>query len=374
MRHLTRARWLSASVVRPGPRVALAACQPQVPPVVIVHQWVAHESVDRYEAGRFLKSLILTETPVPIAMTRSQALGVRLRGTVLLVHGFAQNQFAWHLRTRSPANYLAQQGWDVFVADLRGQGRTRDFAGSHGHVHASQYVAEDVPAAVAQAVTLTGRRVFLVGHSLGGLVCYAAAPRLQNAIAGVVSLGSPYYLGLGQPYLRRLADALLWLDRNVGLGGRRLALFALAELVVMGRVLFDSGLVPMPFRGYRRGAIEKDVLSQHMARAMDEANLQVLKSLFRAGVRQRKLATIGGLDEYARAFEQADVPLLVIAGRYDDLAPPASVWPAYQRSRAADKAYRLVPHGHLDMLIGKQAPQTTWPLLASWLQRRAGSG
>ena len=64
-------------------------------------------------------------------------------------------------------------------------------------------------------------------------------------------------------------------------------------------------------------------------------------------------------------------PLLVIAGANDDLAPPASVRPAFVRSYAADKTYRALPLGHIDLLVGRAAPRLTWALVTDWLRARA---
>ena len=80
-------------------------------------------------------------------------------------------------------------------------------------------------------------------------------------------------------------------------------------------------------------------------------------------------STDGTLD-YSSAFEILDTPLLVVAGTEDGLAPPASVRPAYDRSGASDKAYRAFPFGHIDLVVGKEATRTVWPLIRNWLSRR----
>ena len=46
---------------------------------------------------------------------------------VLLVHGFAQNRYSWHLSSRSLVNYLADAGIDVYNLELTGHGRSREF-------------------------------------------------------------------------------------------------------------------------------------------------------------------------------------------------------------------------------------------------------
>jgi hypothetical protein len=61
----------------------------------------------------------------------------------------------------------------------------------------------------------------------------------------------------------------------------------------------------------------------------------------------------------------------VIAGTKDDLAPAAGVRPGFERSRARDKTYRAMPFGHIDLLVGRDAPLMTWQALGSWLATRA---
>ena len=55
----------------------------------------------------------------------------------------------------------------------------------------------------------------------------------------------------------------------------------------------------------------------------------------------------------------------------DDLAPPASVRPGFERSGSRDKTYQALPLGHIDLLVGSDAPLMTWPLVMKWLAKRA---
>ena len=137
--------------------------------------------------------------------------------------------------------------------------------------------------------------------------------------------------------------------------------------------MVESPLYPLPFRGFHRGAIEPEVLEQHMALAMDKGSIATMRAMFSWAeeVRDRKDGD-DGLFGYAQALRGARHSAAGRAGRYDDLAPPKSVKPAYELSRSSDKTYRELPFGHVDMLIGREAPLTTWPLLESWL-RQAGA-
>jgi poly(3-hydroxyalkanoate) synthetase len=75
--------------------------------------------------------------------------------------------------------------------------------------------------------------------------------------------------------------------------------------------------------------------------------------------------------DFVERFESTDLPLLVLAGANDDLAPPASVRPGFLRSMARDKTYRVLPLGHIDLLVGRDAPLMTWSVVANWLTKRA---
>lgn len=343
--------------------------------MTILHSRLVEQTVDRDERGRFVKELVLTRVshrndPVPLAMVRKRsAANTGTIAPIILIHGYGQNRYAWHLPGRSFSNYLARAGFDVFNLELRGHGRSRHL-GAKRPAHVTDFVREDVPAAVEEVLRLSGHdRVFLVGHSLGGLVSYAASTLLPSEIGGIVSLGSPYHFTRGSWTLRLLGDAMLAVDRRVPLGHGAFGLKPVGEALRVARVLLES--FPLPIRGFAPGSMERQILAQHMSLAMDQGSVTVLRNMFLAAAEARRTGHLeGGLSGYARAFEALDVPLLVIAGDLDDLAPPASVHPAYERSRSHDKTYRTFPRGHIDLLVGRDAPVTVWPAVEAWFHKR----
>lgn len=347
---------------------------------MILHQKVVEQSIDRTDTGRFVKELVVTDGPVPLAMVRKRLATRRgdpggTRATVVLIHGYGQNRYAWHLPMRSVTNFLASRGYDVFNLELRGHGRSAHL-GAKSPYSPAEYVREDVPSALEKVQSLTGgREVFLVGHSLGGLVSYAVAPRARGAVAGVASIGSPYHFCNGARGLARIGALLLFLDARLSLLEHEPAmeLHLVGEAVRNLRLLVESPIYPLPFRGYLPENIERDVLSAHMALAMDIGSIRVMRLMFRwAAERGGRTDIPGGLDGFGEAFEaMTDLPLLVVSGSKDDLAPPEGVRTAFDRSAALDKTYRALPAGHIDLLVGRNAPQTTWPILDAWLRRRS---
>jgi polyhydroxyalkanoate synthase len=337
---------------------------------VNLHGRLVTQVVDRDHTATFRKEIVVMSGQVPLAMVRKRAVGTHFanetKAPVLLVHGFGQNRYAWHLPARSFANHLACAGFDVFNLDLRGHGRSRRL-GSRPCRSVQDYVREDLPRAVEAVQRLSeGRPVWVVGHSLGGLVAYASAPILDGAVGGIVSIGSPYHFTRGSPML----GALALLFRAISPAPLPNAPLPLAPLGLTMRTLrrfAESPFYPLPVRGWHAGSCEPHVLEQHLRLAFDRAAVAEMRDLFEWAAQRR----FGGRKlDYVERFERMDAPLLVIAGNNDDLAPPASVRPAFTRSASKDKTYRSLPLGHIDLLVGRDAPRTTWSLVTGWLDKR----
>jgi polyhydroxyalkanoate synthase subunit PhaC len=344
---------------------------------MIVQQDRVEQAINRELRGRFVKEVCVarvrgSEGDIPLSMVRKRLEGRDgTRASVLLVHGYGQNRYAWHLPSRSLANYFAASNLDVYNLDLRGHGRSRRL-GARVPRDVSEFVREDIPAAVEEIQRLSGPRpVFLLGHSLGGLVSYAAAPGLGDAVAGVISLGSPYHFTRGSWALSLMGHLLLAVDRRVSFGHGSLMLKSCGDALRRLRIFMDSPL-PLPIRGFLPGSMEREVLGEHLSLAMDCGSVTVLRNMFLAAAEARQGGHgLGGLSGFAEPFEAMDRPLLVIAGAADDLAPPASVEPGYARSRSRDKTYRVFTQGHIDLLMGRGSTETIWPLIDQWIDQRA---
>lgn len=110
------------------------------------------------------------------------------RGVIVVVHGLGEHSG----RYRHTAAYFASQGWAVIRGDLRGHGRSPDAPGG-GRVFVRRFsdYFHDVDALVAVArqkhPTLP---LFVLGHSMGGLVTIGYVLRDPEGLAGAV-ISSP---------------------------------------------------------------------------------------------------------------------------------------------------------------------------------------
>jgi pimeloyl-ACP methyl ester carboxylesterase len=356
---------------------------------MILNSQIVEQPVDIADRDFFVKELVVARREVPIAMVRKRLARVAdpsrvseldpeqaalpTRATVLLIHGFGQNRYAFHLPSRSMVNHLARAGFDVFNIDLRGRGRSEHLGATRPNA-VLDFIRHDVPTALDEIAAISGPQpVFLVGHSLGGVIAYAVAADHPDRVAGVVSLGAPYHFASGSRWIGGFGAAFLALDRRFPLPNVPVPTRGFGSLVRATRRFVESPLYPFPIRGFRRGALEPHILNEHMALAMDFGCVVTLRAMFTwaSELAAQGAASAERLFGYARRFEALDMPLLVIGGTDDDLAPPASVKPAFLHSKSSDKRYRELPFGHIDMLVGRDAPLLIWPLIEAWIGQRA---
>ena len=109
--------------------------------------------------------------------------------SLLFVHGFGEHSG----RYTHVLEWFFARGFDVAAFDYRGHGRAQ---GRRGHVSSFRRYNDDVDAFIRWAMSrATGdRRLYLVGHSLGGLISAGYVLEQPEGIDGLI-LSSPF-LGL----------------------------------------------------------------------------------------------------------------------------------------------------------------------------------
>jgi len=353
----------------------------QIASLELVQRTRVEQAIDRQHFGQFNKEILKAVTPSgrSLSIVRKLREDVPRRGGVLLVHGFAQNRYTWHLSTRSLVNFLADSGLDVYNLELTGHGRGREYGTAVARKF-SDYVedAASVIPAIADHAGLD--RVFLMGHSLGGAVCYAAAPDVAERLAGVVTVAGLYRFG-SNPAMRRLAEGLGALQRVAPLLGKAARIGTGVRTRAFGRLVAnwwetaDDLSAGFPLAGWVPGSTEPHIVQERVVRGFDWTGLNILLTMMR-------WAAEGNFDredghDYAEAFAALDVPLLVVAGDRDRLLPAEDARPAYDLSASTDKTWKVfspvreeVHWGHLDIILGKDAPRFVWPYIQRWLLER----
>lgn len=106
-----------------------------------------------------------------------------------VIHGYGEHSG----RYLNPVNYFVPRGYAFYALDLRGHGRS---PGQRGHVNRYSEYLSDVQAFLKLVrAAQSGRKLFLLGHSMGGLIVLMYAIHHPQDIDAVVA-SSPF-LGIG---------------------------------------------------------------------------------------------------------------------------------------------------------------------------------
>lgn len=125
--------------------------------------------------------------------------GAASRASLAIVHGFGEHSG----RYMNVVNHLVSRGYTVYGFDHRGHGRS---PGQRGYIRRWAEFREDVDRYLRMVREQEpDRPVFLLGHSMGGLVALEYVLRHPEGLAGVIA-SSPLLAPPGiNPFLLRLS-------------------------------------------------------------------------------------------------------------------------------------------------------------------------
>ncbi len=277
---------------------------------------------------------------------------------VVLIHGFAQNRYTWHISRRSLSAWLADAGFDTWNVELPGHGRSR--------ANASPEEFKDYVDDLSRVLEVVGAPAFLVGHSLGGAVAYATAT--QAPVRGVVGIAGLFHFARTNRTLRLLCALSARIGRGpVGAVNVRTRLVGRVLSKLYG--ISDIMGYAFPISGWAPGSMEEDLLAERLDKGFDWTSASVWLEMTKWSI-DRRFA-------YEEQWRRTDVPLLVLAGDLDHLQLPADAKTAFDLSGSSDRTFVTLDDyttghhwGHLDILLGRHAPAHVWPLLGDWLAAR----
>jgi pimeloyl-ACP methyl ester carboxylesterase len=107
---------------------------------------------------------------------------------IFMLHGVIENGLIFYTKKgKGLACYLAEQGFDVYVADLRGRGESTpliDKNAEHGQFEA---ITQDIPLFINYISEITEQKIHLVAHSWGGVLMASALVRFPKLITNIRS-------------------------------------------------------------------------------------------------------------------------------------------------------------------------------------------
>jgi acylglycerol lipase len=250
------------------------------------------------------------------------------RASVLLTHGFAEysERYVKHYNGLIPS--LANAGFDVYAFDMHGHGRS---PGARGVTDMREAVADH--RAARRALRGSGKPIFLLGHSLGGLVTAVSVAEDASNVAGVV-LSAPALLLTAPPHLHAIASMV--------------ATFAPGARLVPPLDTDGLSRIPEEVRAYRNDTMISDT---------------------RVPARTGATA-IAASESGWRRYEAWTTPVLVLHGEQDRATDPRGSKRFFEMIGATDKHLELYPNG-MHELLNDLERDAALALILNWLSERA---
>ena len=107
---------------------------------------------------------------------------------ILMLHGAIENGLIFYTeKGKGLACYLAAQGFDVYVADLRGRGQSTPIINADSDFGQYEAITQDIPLFLDYITKKTSKAMHIVAHSWGGVLMASCLARYPEKLSQVLS-------------------------------------------------------------------------------------------------------------------------------------------------------------------------------------------
>jgi alpha-beta hydrolase superfamily lysophospholipase len=250
------------------------------------------------------------------------------KAVVALAHGYAEHTG----RYRHVIEALNGRGYAVFAVDHRGHGACR---GRRASIRRFDDFVDDFHVLVERARTENpSGPLFVLGHSMGGLIATRYALRHQRNLAGLILSGAALIVGESVP---------IWQTRL---------------LQLLSRVAPDLPMLPStPGVLSRDPEVERRFAADPLC-YRGKVRLGLARELYLAARDARS------------HFAELSLPLLVMHGADDRLTSPRGSELLYQQARSAEKTLKLWPDDRHEIFNELDA-EAVIGFMCDWLDGRS---
>lgn len=285
---------------------------------------------------------------------------------VVLLHGLASNRFTYDLDPDvSIANYMASNGFDTWIVELRGSGSSK-FSKNQKQMNPVwnfENHVEDVRAALTEIHSKSGKSIHLIGHSMGAML-------LQRAVVGVCKPLIRSGVSIAGAFCMENSrwNDFLWLWPCV------------QTFETIHIEFFQQTLAHLSYQfntSWDELFFCSDNIDNNVARELFQKNWEPvctsLLSQIRTAFTHTGLLSCPGNKTYTETLKNITTPMLCIAGSNDeqctsaDMEKAASLMPNSTFICVGKKFGQLHEYGHFDLIVGRDAKKDVWDRIIKFL-------
>lgn len=248
------------------------------------------------------------------------------KGTIVINHGFSEHLGRYH----HVAKYFNDRGYAVITYDLRGHGNT---LAKRGHLNDYESFIKDCHEVVTYAKErFPDQKLYVLGHSMGGLISTLYALRQPSNIEGLILSG----------------PALYDLPKSNGIYK--------AVLSLTGR-LMPSLVIPNP--------VGEEICS---VQEVVEANLKDPLVLHRVEIGMLYQFLVRAAHDVRANQKDISLPVLILHGERDRIVLPKTSMQFYEKISSKDKTLKVYPKLYHEIFNEKER-EVIFETIEIWLNR-----
>jgi pimeloyl-ACP methyl ester carboxylesterase len=107
---------------------------------------------------------------------------------IFMLHGLIENGYIFYTeKGKGLACFLAEQGFDVYVGDLRGRGKSSPAINAKSKFGQHEAITRDIPLFLEKIQQLNTQKIHLIAHSWGGVLITSFLARYPHWLDKVLS-------------------------------------------------------------------------------------------------------------------------------------------------------------------------------------------
>lgn len=275
----------------------------------------------------YIEETVTASDGLRLYLRRREA--ARARGEILISHGFGEHCG----RYGALSDHLVRHNYSVTAYDHRGHGLSD---GLPGHVESFNEYDEDLAKVLATVLSRSETRpLFLIGHSMGGLIAMRYLERKSGPLRGAIISAPLIEVAVAVP-AHKLMIARVW---------ARMA----------PRLRLDNEINP--------ANLSRDPEVGRAYAADPLVTRKVSAKWFAEATR--------AMHEVVERADQITTPLLVMHGTEDRLASVDATRRVFERIGASDKEL-VIYEGFYHELFNEPEKQEVFERVTGWLDKRVG--